>query len=216
MPLTTGEFAMLQRRWCDTHASRCRAKARAQMARGRPSSSPSIAASTCRSRACARCSSPTQPIRYIQTVWGRGLRFVPGRDLSRRLDRTGPRGSRRSRRRKTSPIPLDEPASAARNCARLATEPVLAHNFCLLAVLLLVGILAWLQALRMFEAEPRAIQLAQQIASLVNLSRAASCADAIARVSLIKTMSVQEGVRIVPREPDDRFEPLDETRWPGA
>ena len=48
----------------------------------------------------------------------------------------------------------------------------------------------------------RALQTAQQIASLVNLSRAALVhSDGIARVSLIKTMADQEGVRILPREP---------------
>ena len=46
----------------------------------------------------------------------------------------------------------------------------------------------------------------------MNLSRAALVhADAIARVSLIKTMADQEGVRILPREPGDRFELLDNT-----
>ena len=59
------------------------------------------------------------------------------------------------------------------------------------------------------EFEPRAVQTAQQIASLVNLSRAALVhADPIARVSLIKTLADQEGVRILPREPGDRFELL--------
>jgi two-component system osmolarity sensor histidine kinase EnvZ len=79
-------------------------------------------------------------------------------------------------------------------------------------VLLLIGsILAWLQTLRSLEFEPRAIQTAQQIASLVNLSRAALIhSDAINRVSLIKTMSEQEGVRIVPREPVDSYEPFDD------
>ncbi|MEO6625641.1 MAG: ATP-binding protein [Burkholderiaceae bacterium] len=81
------------------------------------------------------------------------------------------------------------------------------RTFFLLAVLLLFSIMAWLQTLRMFELEPRAVQLAQQIASLVNLSRAALVhADSIARVSLIKTMTEQEGVRILPREPDDQFD----------
>ncbi len=85
------------------------------------------------------------------------------------------------------------------------------RTFILLAGLLLVSIGAWLQTLRTFELEPRAIQTAQQIASLVNLSRAALVhADAIARVSLIKTMTEQEGVRIMPREPDDRFEAFGE------
>ena len=81
------------------------------------------------------------------------------------------------------------------------------RTFFLLAILLLGSIAAWLQTLRALELEPRAIQTAQQIASLVNLSRAALIhSDAIARVSLIKTMTEQEGVRIFPREPTDKFE----------
>ena len=84
------------------------------------------------------------------------------------------------------------------------------RTFFLLALLLIGSVLAWLQTLRSLEFEPRAIQTAQQIASLVNLSRAALIhADSIARVSLIKTMTEQEGVRIVPREPSDSFEPFD-------
>jgi len=84
------------------------------------------------------------------------------------------------------------------------------RTFFLLALLLLGSITAWLQTLRALELEPRAIQTAQQIASLVNLSRAALIySDAIARVSLIKTMTEQEGVRIFPREPTDKFEPFD-------
>ena len=102
-----------------------------------------------------------------------------------------------------------------------APLPVLRHRrgfglfgrtFFLLAALLLVSILAWLQTLRVFELEPRAVQTAQQIASIVNLSRAALIhSDSIARVSLIKTMTEQEAVRILPREPDDRFEPFPDT-----
>jgi two-component system osmolarity sensor histidine kinase EnvZ len=84
------------------------------------------------------------------------------------------------------------------------------RTFFLLAVLLLGSIAAWLQTLRSLDFEPRAIQTAQQIASLVNLSRAALIhSDAINRVSLIKTMTDEEDVRIVPREPGDTFEPFD-------
>lgn len=83
------------------------------------------------------------------------------------------------------------------------------RTFFLLALLLIGSILAWLQTLRALEFEPRAIQTAQQIASLVNLSRAALIhSDAINRVSLIKTMTEQEDVHIVPREPGDTFEPF--------
>ncbi|MEK9802423.1 MAG: ATP-binding protein [Curvibacter sp.] len=81
------------------------------------------------------------------------------------------------------------------------------RTFFLLALLLFGSILAWLQTLRALEFEPRALQTAQQIASLVNLSRAALVhADPIMRVSLIKTMTEKEGVRVLPREPGDRFE----------
>ena len=85
------------------------------------------------------------------------------------------------------------------------------RTFFLLALLLVGSILAWLQTLRALEFEPRAIQTAQQIASLVNLSRAALMhSDAIMRVSLLKTMTDQEGLRIVPREPRDTFEPFED------
>ena len=87
------------------------------------------------------------------------------------------------------------------------------RTFFLLGLLLLGSMVAWLQTLRAMELEPRALQTAQEIASLVNLSRAALVhADAINRVSLIKTMTEQEGVRIVPREPGDKFEPFDDDR----
>ncbi len=79
------------------------------------------------------------------------------------------------------------------------------RTFFLLSLLLIGSIVAWLQTFRALEFEPRAIQTAQQIASLVNLSRAAlEYSDAIARVSLIKTLAEREGVRIMPRKPTDK------------
>ena len=72
--------------------------------------------------------------------------------------------------------------------------------------MLLGSALAWYQLFRTLEHKPRAIQSARQVASLVNLSRAALIhSDAIARISLIKTLAEQEKVRIAPHEPDDRF-----------
>lgn len=80
------------------------------------------------------------------------------------------------------------------------------RTFFLLSLLLLGSIVAWLQTFRALEFEPRTLQSAQQLASLVNLSRAALVhSDAIARVSLVKTMAEEEGVRIAPREPGDTF-----------
>jgi len=81
------------------------------------------------------------------------------------------------------------------------------RTFFFLALLLFGSIVAWLQTFRALESEPRAIQNAQQLASLVNLSRAAlRYSDAIARVSLIKTLADEERVRITPREPKDKFD----------
>ncbi|MES2423642.1 MAG: ATP-binding protein [Pseudomonadota bacterium] len=82
------------------------------------------------------------------------------------------------------------------------------RTFVMLAVLLFGSIMAWQQTFRAQEFDPRAVQSAREIASLVNLTRAALVyADAIARVSLIKTLADQEGVRITPREPGDTFVP---------
>jgi two-component system osmolarity sensor histidine kinase EnvZ len=81
------------------------------------------------------------------------------------------------------------------------------RTFFFLALLLFGSIVAWLQTFRTLESEPRAIQSAQQLASLVNLSRAAlRYSDAIARVSLIKTLADEEKVRITMREPKDKFQ----------
>jgi two-component system osmolarity sensor histidine kinase EnvZ len=84
------------------------------------------------------------------------------------------------------------------------------RTFFLLSLLLIGSIVAWLQTFRALEFEPRAVHTAQQIASLVNLSRAAQVhSDSINRVSLIKTLAEQEGVRVLPREPTDRYATFD-------
>ena len=99
----------------------------------------------------------------------------------------------------TTPAPLD---SGSRRGLSLFWR-----TFLFLALLLIGSIVAWLQTYRALESEPRAVQSAQQLASLVNLSRAAlRYSDAIARVSLIKTLADEERVRITLREPTDKFE----------
>jgi two-component system osmolarity sensor histidine kinase EnvZ len=109
----------------------------------------------------------------------------------------------------TSPAPLETAPAPLESRPRVGLS-LFWRTFFLLALLLIGSIVAWLQTFRALEFEPRAIQTAHQIASLVNLSRAALVhSDAIARVSLIKTLADQEGVRILPREPSDRFEAFD-------
>jgi len=83
------------------------------------------------------------------------------------------------------------------------------RTFVLLALMLLGSVLAWTETLHELEAEPRAMQTGRQIASMVNLSRAAVMhTDSITQVSLFKTMKDQEHVVIVPREPNDVIELL--------
>ncbi len=88
------------------------------------------------------------------------------------------------------------------------------RTFFLLALLLGGGVFAWVQTFRALEFEPRAVQAAQQLASLVNLSRAAlQYADGINRVTVVKTMTDQEAVRVQPREPADRWQPYEVDRF---
>ena len=93
--------------------------------------------------------------------------------------------------------------------ASAATSPGVSlfwRTFFFLSLLLLISSVAWLQSFRALESEPRALQNAQQLASLVNLSRAGlRYSDAIARISLIKTLNEEEGVRISPRKSSDRY-----------
>ncbi len=108
----------------------------------------------------------------------------------------------------TNPIPL-ETAPAPLEMRPRRGFSLFWRTFFFLALLLCGSIVAWLQTFRALESEPRAIQSAQQLASLVNLSRAAlRYSDSIARVSLIKTLAEEEQVRITPREPVDKFEPF--------
>lgn len=91
------------------------------------------------------------------------------------------------------------------------------RTFFLLALLLAGGVFAWVQTFRALEFEPRTVQAAQQIASLVNLARAALNAnDGINRVALIKSIARQESVRLAPREPADQWEPFEVDRFSRA
>ena len=107
----------------------------------------------------------------------------------------------------TAPAALEDLPERGKRSQRMGLS-LFWRTFFLIALLLVGSVVAWLQTLRMIEFEPRASQTAQQLSSLVNLSRAALVhSDAIARVSLIKALAEQEGVRIVPRETDDKVAP---------
>ena len=88
------------------------------------------------------------------------------------------------------------------------------RTFFLLALLLGGGVFAWVQTFRALEFEPRAVQAAQQLASLVNLSRAAlQYSDGINRVTVVKTMTDQESVKVLPREPGDKWQAFEVDRF---
>ena len=107
----------------------------------------------------------------------------------------------------TSPSPLETaPAPLEKRLSRGIN--LFWRTFFFLALLLLGSIMAWLQTFRTLESEPRAIQNAQQLATLVNTTRVAlRYSDPIARALLIKTLADEEHVRIVARESNDQFEP---------
>ena len=99
--------------------------------------------------------------------------------------------------------PLDDPSSSGAG----GGFSLFWRTFFLLGLLLLGTSVGWYQLFRTLEYEPRVIDNARQVASLVNLSRAALVhSDAIARISLIKTLADEEKVRILPREPGDKFD----------
>ena len=83
------------------------------------------------------------------------------------------------------------------------------RTFFFVALLLLSSILAWLEAYRALESKPHAVQSAQHLAALVNLSRESlRYSDAIVRVSPNITLADEDRVRITPRVPKDKFELL--------
>ena len=108
--------------------------------------------------------------------------------------------------------PLGGPATFAW-AGGLMSRPHLAltlfwRTFALLALLVVGVVLAWQQTFKALEAEPRALETAQQLAGLVNLSRAALAnTDAINRVAVIGSMSRNELVQVRVAEKHDRSEP---------
>jgi two-component system osmolarity sensor histidine kinase EnvZ len=79
----------------------------------------------------------------------------------------------------------------------------------LIALLLGLAHLAWLQIFRVTEREPRARQIAQQISSVVNLTRAALItADPAKRLELLEDLSREEGIQVHVGHPGERVAPL--------
>ena len=129
---------------------------------------------------------------------------------------SSPGSDKRSRSRPATAPPPDPAGTRRRARAKFAFS-LFWRTFFLLALLLAGGVFAWVQTMRALEFEPRAVQAAQQIAGLVNLARVAlRASDTINRVALVKTMARQESVRLVPREPGDKWEAYEVDRFTRA
>jgi two-component system osmolarity sensor histidine kinase EnvZ len=84
------------------------------------------------------------------------------------------------------------------------------RTFAWLALLLLGAGLAWQAAFRQLDAEPRALQAAQQLGDLVLLSRAALAdVEPIQRLLLLKSMEKRATVKVQVAEPRDSWEAYD-------
>jgi len=91
----------------------------------------------------------------------------------------------------------------------LFPRTLLWRSVLLIALLLVIAHLAWLLIFRFSERGPRARQVAQQIVSVVNLTRAALItAQPAKRLELLDELSREEGIQVYSRERDERIAPL--------
>jgi two-component system osmolarity sensor histidine kinase EnvZ len=112
---------------------------------------------------------------------------------------------------KSTGTPLDGPTDGDKPSHRLQLS-LFWRTFFWLALLIVCSSVAGLQVFRTQEYEPRVLRHAQQMATVVNLTRTALMhTDAIARVSLLKTLADEEAVSIQTREPGDRIVPFGAT-----
>lgn len=95
----------------------------------------------------------------------------------------------------------------------LLPRTLLWRTVVLIALLLAASQIAALQMFRIYEREPRAKQLAQQVASVVNLTRAALItSQRDKRLELLLDLSQQEGMQIYPADPDEPDQPAGDVR----
>jgi two-component system, OmpR family, osmolarity sensor histidine kinase EnvZ len=94
---------------------------------------------------------------------------------------------------------------------RLWPRSLLWRSVLLIAGLLVVANLAWVQIFRVAERAPRARQTAQQIASVVNITRwALITADPARRYELLAELSQSEGIQVYVADAGERVAPLPE------
>jgi len=93
--------------------------------------------------------------------------------------------------------------------SRLFPRTLLVRTFLLVSLLIFVSVATWLTLFSLAEREPRARQLGQLSASVVNLTTAAViAADPLKRLALLRDLADSEGVHLYPADPSDRVQPL--------
>lgn len=81
------------------------------------------------------------------------------------------------------------------------------RTFFLIALLIGVSLVAWYQSFRVIEREPRAQRVAQQLISVVKLTRTALLySEPDLRRALLQDLESNEGIRVYPREPNDKID----------
>ena len=84
-----------------------------------------------------------------------------------------------------------------------------ARSFLLIALLNVAAVIASFQIWRVYEREPRSRQLAQEMVSVVNLTRAALVsADPFRRRDLLIELNESEGLRVYPSTASEKLQPL--------
>ena len=88
----------------------------------------------------------------------------------------------------------------------LRSPPLFWRTFLLILLLIAASMAAWVPSVRVFEREPRARQIAQQVVSIVNTTRSALVySDPGRRRDLLADLAENEGIRVVPLEPSDQI-----------
>lgn len=92
---------------------------------------------------------------------------------------------------------------------RILPRSLLWRTFLLVAMVMMLSVAAWFSIFSLYDREPRARQIAQMLASVANLTRAALlAARPDARVVLLRELSDREGIHVYPSDADETIVPL--------
>jgi two-component system osmolarity sensor histidine kinase EnvZ len=106
-----------------------------------------------------------------------------------------------------------------RHCFRLGTPRLTLfwRTFSLIALVLGISLVAWLQVFRAVELSPKAERLGWEIASVVNLTRAGLLSTVgERRLTLLADLARDEGIRVMPAEPSDQIEGWSDPEFAAA